>query len=55
VDVLAPRIAQYGAYLGWERGFDDGEADVFNHDERGWDEDCIKNPFYDPERTATHG
>ena len=35
----------------WDEGFDSGEADVFQHDEKGWsgdhDDQCIPNPYKD--------
>jgi hypothetical protein len=50
------RVAQ-ALHDGWERGFDDGEADVFQHDETGWDgahgEQCISNPYPAPTAPGT--
>lgn len=55
VDCLAPQIAQWAAGKGWTRGFDDGEADVFDHDThpQGWDSPCLKNPYTDEESANT--
>lgn len=29
----------------WDEGFNAGELDLMQHEENGWDEDCIPNPY----------
>lgn len=38
----------------WREGFDAGEQDVWGHEhnEDGWDADCISNPYLEEEKSA---